>query len=196
MQRYAPRLRPRTEKRCLAVRSLILPSVRCDKPSRNTVPFRTLCAAIVGGCRLFRTTDPVPVVWELTRGPFPSSIRPRRGALHVRPLRRGSAPFASRLPCRERVLCAPTCLRGPDPVGTGLSGERVPLRGEYLPLQEYFLHPRKSRTAVSALLAAGQMTEFTSRVGPSRALSKDGPMGRNLFMEGFQMAKKKLKKSK
>jgi len=39
-----------------AVRSLILIWIRCDKTSRKTVPFWTVCAPAIGNCRSYRTT--------------------------------------------------------------------------------------------------------------------------------------------
>ncbi len=56
MPAATPHVGQGTENNCFAVRLLVLIWIGCDKTSRKTVSFRTLCAPAIGNCRSYRTT--------------------------------------------------------------------------------------------------------------------------------------------
>ena len=55
MPAATPHVGQGTENNCFAVRSLVLIWIGCDKTSRRTVPFGTLCAPAIENCRSYRT---------------------------------------------------------------------------------------------------------------------------------------------
>jgi len=64
------------------------------------------------------------------------------------------------------------------------------------PLGGDFPHARKLGTPLSALFAAGPVRQSAAALGPVRARCEGGPTGLYSFVEGLEMAKKKLKKAK
>ena len=55
MPAATPHVGQGTENNCFAVRLLVLIWIGCDKTSRRTVPFGTLCAPAIENCRSYRT---------------------------------------------------------------------------------------------------------------------------------------------